>query len=177
MNNSAATPAGLDSFFEMLRTRNPFTANRASDAGDDVDVSELHQAAFQRLTALAQESFVTRRGLGVVLWGEPGVGKTHLLARLAGWAAGVGQAHFLSLQNLLASPATLPRRVLQAVVSTMAECEAGKLYRTALFRAIRDALKASTQPGASFLTWPDIRQTLTRLLLPPRSSRGEASLA
>ena len=78
-----APAVGLEDFFDRLRAVNPFTDNRVNKpSAADVDVAEIHQAAFARLTELAQESLAGRRGLGVVLWGEAGVGKSHLLSRL-----------------------------------------------------------------------------------------------
>ena len=63
---------------------NPFTDNRVNaPSARDIDVETVHQQAFERLTALAREAHDERRGLGAMLWGEAGIGKSHLLARLA----------------------------------------------------------------------------------------------
>ena len=74
-------------FFGRMLAVNPFTDNRVNNPSTaDVDVADIHQAAFARLTELAREALTARRGLGVVLWGEAGVGKSHLLSRLGRWA-------------------------------------------------------------------------------------------
>ena len=79
-------PAGLDDFFALVGASNPFVDNRVNGpAGDGVDVEDIHRAEFARLTTLAGEAPDLHRGVGVVLWGEAGVGKSHLLARLVRW--------------------------------------------------------------------------------------------
>jgi len=97
-------PANLDSFFANLAAVNPFLDNRINGpAPSDVDVHAVHQSAFARLTELAVEAHTARRALGAVLWGEAGIGKSHVLARLGRWAAD-GNACFVYLHNLQAAP-------------------------------------------------------------------------
>jgi hypothetical protein len=113
---------------------NPFTDNRVNgpDPGG-ADVGDVHRTAYERLTALAREALAARRGLGAVLWGEAGVGKSHVLARLGRWAA-EGAAPFVYLHNLQASPDGLPRSLLRAIVSTLTLGRASRFRRTPLFR-------------------------------------------
>src|SRR5262249_60049298 len=80
------SPVTLEDFYQQVREYNPFTDNRITGPADEADVEEVNQAAFDRLAGLAWESLNTRRGLGAVVWGEAGTGKSHLLARLARWA-------------------------------------------------------------------------------------------
>src|SRR5690349_18700174 len=86
---SAAPDEGsLATFFRRVQAVNPFLDNRVNGpSARDVDVPGIHQAAFGRLTELAGEALEARRGIGAVLWGEAGAGKSHLLSRLARWAA------------------------------------------------------------------------------------------
>ena len=85
-NGRASGDAGTDrlnEFVHVVETRNPFLDNRINGpSANDVDVDAIHQAAFARLTRLAREACDSRRGVGVVLWGEAGIGKSHLLSRL-----------------------------------------------------------------------------------------------
>ena len=77
----------LEDFFSRLRDSNPFTDNRVTGpAPDEVDVEALNQSAFERLVELACEACGARRGLGAVVWGQAGIGKSHLLGRLGRWA-------------------------------------------------------------------------------------------
>src|SRR5262249_60776448 len=104
----------------QVRAFNPFIDNRVNGpAPGDVDVGAIHEAAFERLAGLARDARSGRRGLGAVLWGEAGIGKSHLLARLARWADHGGQAVFVYLHNLQAAPALLPRAVLRGVVNVL----------------------------------------------------------
>src|SRR5438876_10430393 len=99
----------LEDFFRAVREHNPFTDNRITGSADDLaDVESLHQAAFERLTGLAWESLNTRRGLGAVLWGQAGIGKSHLLARLARRARRDHRAWPIYLPNPPARPDDLP---------------------------------------------------------------------
>src|SRR5262245_43835200 len=96
----------LADFFHEVRAPNPSTDSRTTGrVADDTRVETLNQPAFERLTGLAWESLSTRRGLGVVLWGQAGIGKSHLLARLARWARRDDRACLIYLHNLQASPA------------------------------------------------------------------------
>jgi hypothetical protein len=124
----------LEPFFEAVRSSNPFVDNRVNGlSSDGVDVDDIHRAAFERLTALAREAVDLRRGVGAMLWGEAGIGKSHLLARLARWAEHDRQAVAVYLHNLQASPENLPRSLLKAVVSILTRGQVRGFGRTPLF--------------------------------------------
>jgi type II secretory pathway predicted ATPase ExeA len=124
-------------FFERMARYNPFTANRVNDSSSaEVDVGNIHARAFERLVALAQEARDEQCGLGAVLWGEAGSGKSHLLARLARWAQQDKNACFIYLHNLQASPENLPRSLLKAVVSILTWGRLEQLADTLLFRLV-----------------------------------------
>jgi hypothetical protein len=118
---------------------NPFLDNRVNGpAKEGADVAGIHQAAFERLTSLAGEALATKRGIGAVLWGEAGIGKSHLLARLARWAD--GHATFVYLHNLQAAPDHLPRSLLRAVVGALTLGRGARFYGTPLTQLVHAGL-------------------------------------
>lgn len=143
-------PAALENFFEHVRLTNPFLINRVvqpSTPGADAD--HVHHAAFTQLVNLAQKARDQQLGIGVVLWGEAGVGKSHLLARLARWADRDRQGCFLYLQNLQASPENLPRSLLKAAVSILTRGRSSRLHETPLFRLVNAGIKAALGDGGA----------------------------
>lgn len=126
-----------EEFFSRVCSVNPFTDNRVTGAFDaDIDVPGIHEVAHQQLLALAQEAHGGRRGLGAVLLGEAGIGKSHALARLARWAGPGDRACFVPLHNLQANPENLPRSVLRTVVSHLTLGQARQFTQTPLFRLV-----------------------------------------
>src|SRR5438094_5218286 len=100
------TTPTLDAFFDHVRYSNPFDLNRVVPASViREDAEQVHRAPFDQLTALAGQVLTNRRAVGAVLWGEAGIGKSHLLARLQHWAEedgkpDGGRAIFIYLSNL-----------------------------------------------------------------------------
>jgi len=131
----------LDDFCRHLCTANPFLANRVDRmlTADLVDVADIHQAEFQQVLDLGRQAHAEDRGIGVIVWGEAGIGKSHLLARLARWAA--DRACFIYLHNLQASPERLPRYLVKCVLNVLTSGQASPLWRTPLFRLINAAVK------------------------------------
>ncbi len=127
----------LAAFFDRVLASNPFIDNRVTGlSADGVDVGDVHRTAFDQLTQLARQARDHRRGIGAVLWGEAGVGKSHLLSRLLRWAEHDGQAVAVYLHNLQASPDNLPRSLLKAVVSILTRGRAHGYGRTPLYRLV-----------------------------------------
>ncbi len=125
----------LTAFFDCVLSSNPFIDKRVTGlSADDVDVGDVHRTAFDRLTELARQARDHRRGIGAVLWGEAGVGKSHLLARMLRWAEHDGQAVAVYLHNLQAHPDNLPRSLLKAVVSILTRGRAHRYGTTPLYR-------------------------------------------
>jgi hypothetical protein len=162
MSDSVATPAApaaeprLTTVFERVVADNPFLDNRINaPAISDADVAAIHGPAFTRLTELAGEALRSRRGLGAVLWGEAGIGKSHVLSRLGRWAADQ-QATFVYLHNLQAAPHALPRSLLCSVLSILTLGQAQRFRPTPLFNLVRGALLESlgNDPGPHL--WPRV---------------------
>ncbi len=111
--NQPQTDSGTEpeSLWARVLGGNPFTDNRSNGpaAPTNADVAAVHGGVFQRLIDLATEALQVRRGIGAVLWGEAGIGKSHLLARLGRWAGGSPEnkephAAFVFLHNLQSAP-------------------------------------------------------------------------
>ena len=146
----------LSEFFRRVESHNPFLDNRINGpSAEDVDVDAIHQAAFERLTRLAREACDARRGVGVVLWGEAGIGKSHLLSRLGRWANRDNQACFIYLHNLQAAPENLPRSLLHAVINYLTLGRRQRFVRTPLYEMVESSLLDAVggRPGRYGWTW------------------------
>jgi hypothetical protein len=138
--NDVVSLATLDDFAQRLRGSNPFLANRVDRIGPDlVDVADIHQVEFQRILDLGRLAHEENRGIGVVVWGEAGVGKSHLLARLARWAP--ERACFVYLHNVQASPQRLPRYLVKCVINVLTGGQTSPLWKTPLFHLLNAAVK------------------------------------
>jgi hypothetical protein len=146
---AATTPAdSLEPLFNHLRSANPFTANRVNGpSAAEVDVLAIHQRPFERLTALAREARDEARGLGAVLWGEAGIGKSHVLSRLALWAECDKHACPVYLHNLQARPDNLPRSLLKGVLSILTQGRQHSFHDTWLFRLANAGVRAALEPA------------------------------
>lgn len=169
------SPVTLEDFFQQVREYNPFTDNRITGPADEADVEEVNRPAFDRLAALAWESLNTRRGLGAVVWGEAGTGKSHLLARLARWARRDNRTCLVYLHNLQASPDNLPRALLRAVVDALTWREGNSFHATPLVHMIHVALQNVLGTTGNF-SWGEIERTFVREIT-RHSPQGPADAA
>lgn len=164
-------PVDLEAFFRRLAAVNPFTDNRITGpSAQVVDVPDVHQGAFERLTGLAREAHDGRRGLGAMVYGEAGIGKSHLLARLDRWAGADDHACFVYLHNLQASPDHLPRSLLHAVVSILTLGRHQYLVGTPLFHLAHGGLLEAVGHERRHYSWDYLERAygifLDRLALP-----------
>jgi hypothetical protein len=142
---------GADAFLARVRAVNPFLDNRVNaPSTDTADVEAIHQDAFARLTELAGEALAARRGVGALVWGQAGIGKSHLLARLGRWAAG-DRACFVYLHNLQAAPEHLPRSLLHAVLRILTGGRSNAFVGTPLYRLVQAGLIEAA--GRGFVSW------------------------
>ncbi|HEY7425254.1 MAG TPA: AAA family ATPase [Gemmataceae bacterium] len=157
-----------DRLYEFVRdveTRNPFLDNRINGpSAHDVDVDAIHQTAFVRLTRLAREACASRRGVGAVLWGEAGIGKSHLLSRLGRWANEDEQACFVYLHNLQAAPENLPRALLHAVVSILTLGRQRHFLGTPLFKLVHASLLDAVENKLGRYSWPQLAAAYGRFV-------------
>ncbi len=156
----------LDGFFDMVRSSNPFIDNRVNGlSADGVDVDDIHRTEFEQLTGLARQACDLRRGLGAVLWGEAGVGKSHLLSRLLHWADHDRQAVAVYLHNLQASPENLPRSLLKSVVSILTRGRACGFRGTPLYQlALALVAEALHHDKTRIHPWPVAQQAYGKLI-------------
>ena len=158
-----ADDLNLGPFLDRVGAVNPFLDNRVNGpAPTGQDVADIHRAAFERLTDLAGEVCRARCGLGAVLWGEAGIGKSHLLARLQRWAEPDG-ACLVYLHNLQAAPDALPRSLVHAVVNRLAAGRRDRFALTPLYRLVRAGLVEATGQVGRF-TWAQLKHYHQRWL-------------
>ncbi len=159
-----ARPVELEALAACVRGRNPFLDNRVhGTASLTADVPAVHQASQRRVTDLAAEALAAGRGVGVMLWGEAGVGKSHLLARLAAWA-GAGQAVYVMLHNLQAAPEYLPRSLLRGVVGVLSGGRSERLAETPLYHLARAGVLQAVGGRLGWYTWVDLERAHTAWL-------------
>jgi len=133
----------LDELYAHLRGTNPFANNRVDrPSSGDVDVPEIHEEEFQRILGHAEEA--RNRGVGVVVWGEAGLGKSHLLSRLSR-KADYSQWPFVYLHNLQPEPAQFSSYVLKCVVSTLTWGRIRDFHETPLYGLVRGMVQAALQ--------------------------------
>jgi hypothetical protein len=175
--------AALDAFCQRLLASNPFLDNRVNGPGPDAaDVLSIHRAAFEQLTDLAAEALEARRGVGAVLWGEAGIGKSHLLARLARWADDGRRAVFVYLHNLQAAPEHLPRSLLRAVLSILTSGRRRRFLATPLFHLIHAAIREAVDHDLRFHVWGRLHARFLGWVQrqaphePPASARFDATV-
>lgn len=155
----------LDEFFNRVLAVNPFTDNRVNAPSvEDVDVATIHRSAFDRLTALALEARDQRRGIGAVLWGDAGIGKSHLLSRLARWADADKRACRVYIHNLQAGPERMPRSLLKIVLGELTHGRTRHFQSTTLFGLVHAFfLEAVGDSPVRFYPWPAVQRAFVLL--------------
>jgi hypothetical protein len=165
----AAQPARQDAatgrFFAAILASNPFAINRVADPTQmEADVSSIHGAAFDELIERARTACHEGRGIGALLLGEQGVGKSHLLARLSRWASGEGKACYIFLTNIRVGPADMERYLLKCCISKLAEDRLASLHDTLLFRVVWEAIsRAAHEDGITRLNDANRQDVYRRL--------------
>ncbi len=125
----------------------PFSLDRVTEPGvAGVDVAEIHAKAFDTLRNEANEALRQGCGVSAVVWGEAGVGKSHVLARLADWANKKGCACLL-LQNINAAAPQLIDSIRKSVVSQLTWARQGRFVESRLYDMIEKAIMHQQEPG------------------------------
>lgn len=156
---TAASGAGqlkLDDLGYMFLKR-PFSIDRITEPGvGDVDVSEIHSKPFDTLKSNAYESLHANCGIGIVLWGDAGVGKSHVLARLADWAKKEGPCCMM-LQNINACASQLVESIRKSVVSQLTGGKRDRYATTRLYEMAVKAVEWQRAPGETSALAPFMR--------------------
>lgn len=133
----------LNELYAYLRGTNPFVNNRVDrPTSCEVDVPEIHEEEFQRI--LAHAEYARNRGVGVIVWGEAGLGKSHLLSRLSGTAQ-QSRWPFIYLHNLQPGPDQFPRYILKCVISYLTLGRIRDYQETPLFGLVRGMVQTALQ--------------------------------
>ncbi|HYI07505.1 MAG TPA: ATP-binding protein [Thermoanaerobaculia bacterium] len=109
-----------------LTLRNPFLQNRVDTAWDArpvaSDVRAINDEAFQKVLSTINDVRISRQSHGLLLSGQPGSGKTHLLNRVRRWVQQDEHAWFVYIL-----PFTAPDRVYRDIL----QATAGDITRSA----------------------------------------------
>jgi hypothetical protein len=134
-------PMRLEDLGYHFRQR-PFLANRMTQPREGfLDVPGIQQKEFAALLQAAQESLENGTATGIVVWGEPGIGKSHLLARLEKWCE-EGNAWCILLQNIHASPGALPSYMLKCAIGQLTLGRRELFRSTPLYKIIEAVIRA-----------------------------------
>lgn len=166
-----------DTWLAWIRSANPFLINRVDGlALPEVDVQQIHQRDYAALVRMAEQARSQNHGLGTIVGGEAGVGKSHLLLRLWQWAdsprpglsadaPGASQACFVYLHNLSPAAALLPRYVLRCVVGFLTRGKRSNLHLTPLYSLVHSFVEAAKRlPGAPPAIEPAYNALIDRLI-------------
>jgi hypothetical protein len=156
----------VEAFFERVRRGNPFAANRVvpSISVKD-DAREVHRIPFDQLTELAALVLREQLAAGALLWGDAGVGKSHLLARLGNWASpDETNAICIFLANLQARPEQMPRSLLRCVVSILTRGRTADYASTPLYRLVRAAVRHALNDDGRYHQWSTAESAYWRLV-------------
>jgi hypothetical protein len=158
--------ANFERFFAAIQSSNPFIDNRVNGpAHAGVDVDDIQRTRFEQLVSLARQARDLRRGLGAVLWGEAGIGKSHLLSRVVRWAEHDDQACAIYLHNLQASPENLPRSLLKSVVGILTRGQASGFQATPLYALVLAFVKEALHHDTTVRhPWSAVERAYGRLI-------------
>lgn len=141
MNEAVSVTA--EDFARHVQQTNPFTQDRVTQVQTShADVGAIHDKAFRRLLKRIEDVRNSGQPTGLLLTGEAGVGKSHVLARLFRWAREEGKATVVYLHNVLASPERMARYLLHATVNDLAGYRPSDFAHSELYRLINLAIGA-----------------------------------
>jgi hypothetical protein len=132
----------MNEFFRCLLGSNPFASSHVRSTADAaVHVQTLHQRQFQQLITCAQRTLENRGDGGVVMWGEAGTGKSHLLVEFSRWTDQQRclDTHFF--RSLPMDPAAVELHIIKSVLRQMTRDHRGGPRNTALGRLMRKVVE------------------------------------
>lgn len=124
-----------EAWIEHLSGQAPFGSNRVSSIADiQGNVTSIHREAYEQLCNAAEEARQRPRGgYGAVVWSDPGVGKSHLLARFAQDLQQTGRGHLFFIHNLLSSPRLIPLSILKILLARLAAVSPSSPSKSSLY--------------------------------------------
>ncbi|QDV23359.1 PD-(D/E)XK nuclease family protein [Aureliella helgolandensis] len=128
MSTTISPQSEMTNFVRHLQFSSPFAVNRVSEAGSQLPshhVEAIHADEYEEILHLVKRA-KRADGIGAILWGEPGVGKSHLIARLASQLQKDACVTFL--HNVQVRAERLPRYVLKTILSQLARSRNGGLH-------------------------------------------------
>ncbi len=146
-------------FVDSILASNPFQRVRITDPKHiEFDVPSIHAQAYARIIRAADQSLsVAREALkwperspqlvpesGLLLLGDAGVGKSHLLARVGRTFQQAGDG-FVYLHNIHVRPNDLPRYVLKCFVNSLAFDRRDNFHHTPLYKLVDFAIRNAAQ--------------------------------
>lgn len=170
---------------------NPFVSNRVDSAWDpdSGDVEAINRTAFERCGETIELVRSTGRCRGLLLSGEPGSGKTHLLQRLRRHVQRDGRNCFVYVPPV-SGPDRFFRDLLQHTVQDLVGSRTGSPSSQLESLLIRELLRSETKqkvtaaaiwadvrkrhaPGEALFSWLDgpLQQLCSRLELDPEVTR------
>lgn len=163
-------------FVDRILASSPFQRVRVTDPTHvEFDVSSIHADAYQRIMQAADDSLMATQLFlkdpdhvpelvpesGLLLLGDAGVGKSHLLARVGKQCAKAGDG-FVYLHNMQVRPCDLPRYVLKCFVNSLAFDRRDNFHHTPLYKLIDHAIRNAAQViGVNRVTIKNLEQAIT----------------
>ncbi|MEO8628062.1 MAG: ATP-binding protein, partial [Betaproteobacteria bacterium] len=138
---------------------NPFVSNRVDSAwdADSVDVEAINRTAFERCAETIGLVRNTKRCRGLLLSGEPGSGKTHLLQRLRRHVQRDGRDCFVYVPPV-SGPDRFFRDLLQHTVQDLVGSRTGSASSQLETLLVRELLGAESRVGITAAFWVDVRK-------------------
>ena len=138
--------------------RNPFLLDRVDSAWDGAftDVDSINQAAFAQCIKTIDTVRATRQSRGLLLTGEPGSGKSHLLRRLRHAVGAAGKDCFVYVPPVAMSTrlyCELLQRVVGDIIRQSHEGAATQLESMVVRALLRDG-----SPLTPMQIWSDMRR-------------------
>lgn len=162
----------LTDFARHVRFSNPFEQNRISDAGGQppaYNVDAIHAEEYDELLYLVRR-VRGAAGSGAILWGEPGVGKSHLIARLG--SAVQREACVTFLHNVQVRAERLPRYVLKTILCQLARDSHGSLHDGKLNQLLAATVKNAAEKCATPPSLSTIYQSYRTVYITPTIEAG-----
>lgn len=157
----------MNEFFRCVLGSNPFDGTPAREStAAAIHVRGIHIRQFQELVACCHSTRKDALARPVLIWGEAGIGKSHLLIQFSRWANQEKRLQHHLFRALPVVPEKLPKYVVRSVLQQMTRdhrrgpgsTELGRLVRTVVELALGEHVSQSQ------LSTERARRTLCRFV-------------